>query len=142
MSTALRLTLAALGSTLAAVSLACGVCVEDKIAATYDYGIVMAATAKGHVVVFGQIDGAVDMQRVNGKIAAAAARMRGVDRGTVRTSISPAAFSFALDPAAQAPDAAVAELQKRLRGQGLRLSVLRVVSRDSLLPAAGKGDAN
>lgn len=142
MSTALRLTIVALGSTLAAVSLACGVCIEDKIAATYDYAIVMGATAKHHVVVFGQIDGAVDMQAVNEKITAAAPRVRGVDRGTVRTSTSLAAFSFALDPAAQAPDAAVAELQKRLRVQGLKLSVLRIVSSDSLLPASRKGAAN
>lgn len=37
-------------------------------------------------------------------------------------------FTFALDPDVQAPDSAVAELQERLQTQGVKLSVLRVMS--------------
>ncbi len=134
MKRAMRLISIVIGATLAASSLACGVCIEDKVAATYDYGIVMTAIGKHHLVVFGQIEGAVDMRAAATKIAAAAARVRGVDRSTIRTSVSPAAFSFALDPAAQAPAAAVADLQKRVRMQGVKLSVLRVVSSESVQP--------
>ena len=90
----------------------------------------MKAGALHHLVVFGEIDGAVDMNAVTTGIPAAAKRVQGIDRGTVRTSASPPAFSFALDPAAQAPVAAVADLQKRLRMQGVKLSVLRVMSSD------------
>ena len=121
----------ALSAMLPAQSLACGVCVEDKVAATYDHAVVMRAGALHHLVVFGEIGGAVDIKAVTASIPAATKRVQGIDRGTVRTSASPPAFSFALDPAAQAPDAAVAELQKRLRTQGVKLSVLRVMSSDT-----------
>ncbi|MBC8021534.1 MAG: hypothetical protein H7Y14_00325, partial [Burkholderiales bacterium] len=44
------------------LALACGICLEDKVAATYDHGMVMRATSRGQVVVFAEprapIDGA------------------------------------------------------------------------------------
>jgi len=120
-----------LSAAYAAASLACGVCVEDKIAATYDHAVVTQAGAERHLVVFGQIEGPVDMKALTARIAVVAAGVRGIDRGTVRTSASPAAFSFALDPAVQAPDAAVAQLQKRLRTARVKLSVLRVMPSDA-----------
>jgi hypothetical protein len=120
-----------LSATLSAPSLACGVCIEDKVAATYDHAVVTRAGALHHLVVFGEIDGAVSIKRVTASISAAARRVQGIDPGTIRTSASPPAFSFALDPAAQAPDAAVAELQKRMRTQGVRLNVLRIMSSDT-----------
>jgi hypothetical protein len=119
-----------LSAAFSAASLACGVCVEDKVAATYDHAVVMKAGALRHLVVFGEIDGAVDMNLVTAGLPTAAKRVQGIDRGTLRTSASPPAFSFALDPAAQAPVAAVADLQRRLRMQGVKLSVLRVMSSD------------
>jgi 2-keto-3-deoxy-L-rhamnonate aldolase RhmA len=115
---------------------ACGVCIEDKVAATYDHGIVMSATAKQHVVVFAQVEGPADMSALSSRIVAVAGRMPGVERSTVRTSASPAAFSFALDPRVRSPEAAVAQVEKQLKRPGVHLSVLRVVSRESLLPAS------
>lgn len=114
-----------------APSLACGVCVEDKVAATYDHAVVTRAGTQHHLVVFGEMKGAVDMKALAGKIAPAAARVRGIDPGTVRTSASPPAFSFALDPRARSPESAVADLQKRMRTQGATLSILRVMSSDA-----------
>jgi hypothetical protein len=131
MQTLVGLVVLVLSATFAAASLACGVCVEDKVAATYDHAVVMRAGALRHLVVFGEIDGAVDVKTVIAGIPAAAKRVQGIDRGTVRTSASPSAFSFALDPAAQSPESAVAELQKRLRTHGVRLSVLRVMSSEA-----------
>jgi hypothetical protein len=117
-----------LSATFSAASLACGVCIEDKVAATYEHAVVMKAGTLHHLVVFGEIEGAVDMNVVTASLPAAAKRVHGIDRGTLRTSQSPPAFSFALDPTAQTPSAAVADLQKRLRMQGVKLSVLRVMS--------------
>ena len=37
---------------------ACGACIEDKVAATYDHSIVTQAAARGQPMVFGAIDGA------------------------------------------------------------------------------------
>ena len=107
-------------------TLACGACVEDKVAATYDHAVVTKAAAEGHVVVFGEIGGPVDMNALTRRIATAAARVRGIDRGTVRVAASPPAFSFALDPAVRAPESAVAELRKQLHTPGATLTVLRV----------------
>jgi hypothetical protein len=124
-----RLVSLMLPATLSAAALACGVCIEDKIAATYDHAVVMRAAAKHQVLVFGEIVGAVDVQAATSRIARAAPQVPGIDRASVRTSVSPPAFSFALDRAAQAPDAAIAELQKRVRGA--KLSVLRVMLADA-----------
>ena len=107
-------------------TLACGACVEDKVAATYDHAVVTKAIAERHVVVFGEIGGTVDMKLVTSRIASMGARVRGIDRGTIRVAGSPPAFSFALDPAAQTPESAVAELQKRVHIPGATLTVLRV----------------
>ena len=71
------------------------------------------------------------MTALAGKITHAAARVRGIDLGTVRTSASPPAFSFALDPSARTPESAVADLQRHLRTQGATLSILRVMSGDA-----------
>jgi hypothetical protein len=111
--------------------LACGVCIDDKVAATYDHAVVTRAVARHQLMVFGEIAGAVDMKVATSRIARAAPEVPGIDRRSVRTSLAPAAFSFALDPAARAPDAAVAELQKRLHVPGATLVVLRVMSGDA-----------
>ena len=114
-----------------AAVLACGVCIDDKVAATYDHAVVTSAVARHQLMVFGEIAGAVDMKVATSRIARAAPEVPGIDRRSVRTSLAPAAFSFALDPAARAPDAAVAELQKRLHVPGATLVVLRVMSGDA-----------
>ena len=41
---------------------ACGACIEDKVAATYDHAVVTKATAKGQVVVFGTFDGGPNLE--------------------------------------------------------------------------------
>lgn len=71
------------------------------------------------------------MTVANSRITRAAPDVPGIDRRSVRTSLAPAAFSFALDLAARAPDAAVAKLQKRLQVPGATLVVLRVMSGDA-----------
>ena len=112
-------------------SFACGACVEDKIAATYDYAVVKKAESDHHLIVFGEIDSSANLDAMAPKIARAATRVRGVDSGTVRISASPPAFSFALDPASQGPDAAMNELRRRLGSTSVKLTVLRVAGGDS-----------
>jgi hypothetical protein len=53
--------------------------------------------------------------------------VKGVARGSVHTSAEPPAFSFVLDPRAQTPESATAELQKLLGGDEVRLAVIRVM---------------
>jgi len=99
--------------TLAAAPLAamaCGVCLEDKVAATYDHALVQRALRQHRVVVFAEPRASVDANRLKA-YAAAAARAPGVDAGTVRTSAAPASVSFVLDPQRASPAATLAALK-------------------------------
>lgn len=127
MNKALLAAFAGLVSALPAMVHACGACDEDKVAATYDHAIVTRAAAKHQLVVFGAIDGAVDARAVGAKIAAAAQHVKGVARGSVHTSVEPAAVSFVLDPRVQTPEAAMAEFERRLGVDDARLAVIRVI---------------
>jgi len=108
-------------------ALACGVCDEDKVAATYDHAVVARAGAQGRVVVFAEPHASIDAQRVSTALVDAAARTPGIDRASVRTSQSPASFSFALDPRAGTPLKTLETLQRGAKIPGLQLSLLRVV---------------
>jgi len=122
---------AAIAAAAAAASWACGACDEDKVAATYDHAVVERAMATHRQVVFVAIDGPVNAAQVNRRVAAAASKVRGVATGTLRTSLSPTAFSFALD-GRQSPEVAVSDFQKAVGDRDTRLTLLRVV-RDGVL---------
>jgi hypothetical protein len=99
-------------------SMACGVCLEDKVAATYDHAMVQRALAQHRVVVFAEPRASVDANGLKA-FAAAAARAPGVDAATVRTSAAPASVSFVLDPRRANAKATVA---------ALRLDLLKVIA--------------
>jgi chloramphenicol 3-O-phosphotransferase len=124
--------LAAFAIGAATASLACGACDEDKVAATYDHAIIAAAMARHERVVFVAVDGPVSGEKLAARIAAAAVRMRGVQKGTLRTSASPPAFSFALD-AAQKPEAAVARFREAIGDMPARLTLVRVMRNGELI---------
>ena len=104
---------------------ACGVCVEDKVAATYDHAVIQRAAATGKAMVYCEIHGSLDPRRWQG----AARRVRGLDPASVRVSREPAAISFALD-SQQSPQAAVAALQKAMPGS--RVAIVRLVTAKEL----------
>ena len=112
-------------------TLACGVCVEDKVAATYDHAVVAQAKAKQRQVVFVAIDGphAFDAGR---RIADAARNVRGVEAKTLRLSDSPAAFSFVVERS-QAPEHAVDAFRHALRDAQVRLTLVRVMRDGKLI---------
>jgi hypothetical protein len=116
---------------LPVVAHACGACIEDKIAATYDHAVIDRAVANRWQVVFVAIDGPVDASKLTARIVLAAPRVRGVRASTVRTSVSPPAFSFALD-AVSDPRVAVAAFQTALGDRTARLTLVRMV-RDGVL---------
>ena len=111
---------------------ACGACVEDKVAATYDHAVIHAAIAKRQQVVFVAVDAAVDVTKIGARIAAAAPKVHGVVAGTLRTSVTPPAFSFALD-AAQTPELAVASFRKAVGDPSTRLTLVRIMRNGSLI---------
>jgi hypothetical protein len=111
---------------------ACGACDEDRIAVTYDHAVIDTAIAKHQQVIFVAVDGPGSAQSVNARIMAAASSVRGVQAGTLRTSIAPRAFSFALD-GSQAPDAAVAGFRRSIADPSTQLTLVRVMSDRALI---------
>ena len=107
---------------VAPMAFACGVCIEDKVAATYDYEVVIRAAATGKVMVFCEVAGPINARQLKN----AARKVRGVDPASLRTSSQPAAVSFALD-ARQSPLAAVSAMQLGIPA-GTRVAIVRVVA--------------
>ena len=121
---ALLLALAVAAVVAPGAASACGVCVEDKIAATYDHAVIRRAIEKRQQVVFVAVAGNVNADEFGRSVAKA--KVPGVVPGTVRTSASPAAFSFALD-ATDAPARAVAAFRNAAGDARARLTLIRIV---------------
>ena len=78
-------------------ALACGYCVEDKMAAVYDHATVTRALAQKHHVAFFHIEGAVPPgAETKRAIEGLANSASGVDRGTARVSPESSSLSLAL----------------------------------------------
>ena len=124
-----RLSTAAAFAT-AGTALACGVCIEDKVAATYDHAVITQAKASHRQVAFVAIDGPY-VPDVGRRIAASARNVRGVETKSVRVSDSPAAFSFVLD-AREEPARAVTGFRHALADPRAQLTLVRI-ARDGRL---------
>jgi hypothetical protein len=116
--------LAGLLATLAtAGALACGYCVEDRIAAVYDHALGQRVAASGHQLAYFAWDGPTERsEAVRLKMVALAQASAGVDPGSVRVSMEPAAIAVAFDPRRTSAAAVGAALQKKL--ETLKLSVI------------------
>lgn len=111
---------------------ACGYCVEDKIAATYDHAVVSRAMAQKHHVVFLHVDGpAPGRKALEDAVYSAPA----VDRGSARVSADLLTVSFAFDPARANLGAIHARLEKRLAAHRLSLMPFQVMERPGDLRA-------
>ena len=113
------------------VAQACGVCVEDKVAATYDHAVVQRASARGQIVVFCEVDGPVDAARIR----QVARGIRGLDSASLRVSEVPAALSFSLDVSKLSPQAAAQAIEKGLT-RGVQVRLLRLIDTHGQLRAA------
>ena len=131
MKNALILVATAIAAMAASESRGCGACAEDLVAVTYDHAIIDNAMAKHQQVVFVAVDGPTNARKVNARIVAAAPMVRGVQAGTLRTSLAPRTFSFALD-GAQEPRGAVAGFRKAIGDSGTHLTLVRIM-RDGIL---------
>jgi hypothetical protein len=112
-----------------AVAIACGHCVEDRVAAAYDHSVIVRALDRRHVVAFFAIEGAIAANsQLSREIQNALESTRGVDRGTARVSLPAGSLSFAYDPARQKLGPIMRGLEKTLEPKGLRTSLLRVIN--------------
>lgn len=111
-----------------AAAIACGHCVEDKVAAAYDHSVIVRSIERRHEVAFFAIEGAIaESPRLSREIQKALESVGGVDRGTARVSLPAGSLSFAYDPARQKLGTIVRVLEKTLAPKGLSPSLLRVI---------------
>ena len=108
-------------------ALACGVCVEDKIAAVYDHVAVQHALAAKRTMVFFHIDGKlVISERSKRSISEIARATSGVDPASVRVSCELASLALAFDGRRTNLVQVQQNLEKKLSAQGLSLLAMQV----------------
>ena len=125
---------------VAAPALACGYCVEDKVAAAYDHRVVERAFGQRHEVLFLSLefarpvpgDAAVSIRRAVESIA-------GVDRGTVRIAVEAGALSLAYDPRRVQAAGILRTLGRDLAQLGVSFALLQLDGPDRL--ASGSAPA-
>lgn len=119
---------ATLGIATAVRVLACNACLEDKVAATYDWQVVTAAARSGHTMVYTALHGAVRPgdTAIAAEITRRLSLVPGIDRRSIRIALAPAAVSFATPYPPSRVAAVVAAANTALRARGLKLEVVRV----------------
>jgi hypothetical protein len=113
---------------IAGAALACGACVEDKVAATYDHTVVTAALAERHVVVFAAIEGPGTPRSLAIEAKKAAMRIGGVDVKSIRSAHEPApALSFSIDPGKQSAQQALTAIESSVGHKPMKLTLLQII---------------
>jgi hypothetical protein len=137
MRTALLLAAASLAP-LSSASLACGYCVEDRVAAVYDHAVIVSALERRHQVAFLAIEGPVGSADTERRALESSLRqVPGIDAGSLRVSLSGAALSFAYDPKRMGLGPILARVERKLAPKGLGVAILRVVDEEARpLPGA------
>ena len=125
--------LAAMAVGVAAPAVACGYCVEDKVAATYDHAVVARARAQGHEVVYLSLQFAGPVDRdIAGRIGKAIERMAFVDRGSVRVAIDAGSLSLAFDAKRASAGGMLDAVERAVTPLGARTALLQFGSPDKL----------
>jgi len=134
MSTDVRAFVAALGLALVSTaSLACGVCIEDRVAAVFDDATVQAAVAKKRHLAFFGIEGALPATAESRNAILAALQAGGGIKGTSHVSLESASASIAFDPSKTSLAGLRAGAEKRLAAKGLQLTAFRVIDGSGVL---------
>jgi hypothetical protein len=107
---------------------ACGYCVEDKIASTYDHAVITRALGQKHHVAFFHLDGPVTPgEAAKRSVESMVESTPGVDKGSVRVALETLTVSFAFDPARSPLMAVQAAMDKKLAAKKLSLMPLRLI---------------
>lgn len=116
------------------IAAACGYCVEDKIASTYDHAVLVRALGQKHAVAFFHIDGSLAPGEATRRwLETETESASGVDRGSVRVSADTATLSFAFDPKASPLARIQAAVERKFTTRKLSLMPLRVMDRPAEL---------
>jgi hypothetical protein len=114
---------------------ACGYCVEDKIAATYDHAVVTRALQRGQHLAFFHVEGPEPRPEATRRALEDAASMPGVEKASVRISPDLLTLSLAYDPRRVSLAAIIERLDRRLSVRKLSVLPLRIMQRPADLTA-------
>jgi hypothetical protein len=107
---------------------ACEVCVEDHVAATYDYGVIARAEQKGHHVLFVAVRGHdAGAPHSEAALRKALAAVPAIDLASIRFSTFPTAVSFAWNPERTTSGEVLRSVNGGLGGSGLTVVALKVI---------------
>ena len=99
----------------AGTALACGYCVEDRIAAVYDHALSQRTLQSRQQLAYFAWDGPLARDEASRqKMLALGEAVPGVSKGSVRVSMEPAAIAVAFDPRSSSGASIAAALQKKL----------------------------
>ena len=116
-----------------ATVMACGICVEDRVAAVFDNPTVDAALAKKRHLAFFGVEGSLPATPESRRAIVDAVQSGGGIRGTVRVSLESASVSAAFDPGKTSLASLRATAERKLADRGLTLTALRVIDSSRVL---------
>ena len=122
---------------VATSSVACGICVEDRVAAVYDNAVVDEAIgAHRHVAFFG-VEGSLPATKESRRALLEALHASGGIKGSARVSLESASCSVAFDPRKTTLAALRAGATRRLAARQLTLATLRTIDEGGVLKEPG-----
>jgi copper chaperone CopZ len=118
--------------------LACGYCVEDKVAAVYDHRSIKQALAIGHHVAFFAIEGTLEANSEQAAaIEHAVVKIAGVDAHGIHVSVDSAALSVSFDPRRATAEKIRQSLQKKFILKGLTLQLIKIIKQPTDMTEPG-----
>jgi hypothetical protein len=115
----------------AGASHACGVCVEDKMAAVYDHATIARALDQKHHVAFFHVDGSLAAGEATKQALLRFAESADTDKGSARVSVESASLAVAFDPRRTTVVALQKDLERRMAGKKFSLMLMQVLERPS-----------
>ena len=111
-------------------AIACGHCIEDKVAAVYDHAIVAKAVHEKHVVAFFGIEGPLVVNSASKQeIQKMMSSINGIDPNTSRISLETGSISLAFNPAILTYPGLLEGLDKKLKPKKLSIFPLDLISK-------------
>lgn len=121
-----------LGALSAPLAMACGHCVEDKMAAVYDHAVISQAKARHQHVAFIAIEGPLGADaKTRAAIAGVLRGVKGVDPKSVRVSLELASISYAFDPKRTSFASVQRAIGAPLSRMGLRTSEIAILDENA-----------
>ena len=121
-----RYTAALLLMWYSSAALACGHCVEDRIAAVYDHALLQQTVARKHQIAYFALEGRLPRDdATRQKLRALVEATPGVNQGSTRVSLEPGALAIAFDPRRGSAEDIASLLHKKLRAMNLSVLLLQ-----------------